>query len=84
MDEQHELAVLGGEEEPLRAALGAGKTPTIERRERRVEGLQRRDVRRPGLLDREGADRIVQRSAPGFDLRQFWQLRSVPWRSRSA
>ena len=52
--------VLAGEKRP--------KTPALERRERRVERLQRRDVRGPGSLDRERAHRLVELAAPGFHL----------------
>ena len=43
---QHELAVVGREEEPLRPPPRALEAFALERRERRVERLQRRDVRR--------------------------------------
>ena len=66
--EQDELTVLGREEEPFRAAPGAGQPAALERVERRVEGLERRDVRRAGLLDRKGRDRAVERAAPGLHL----------------
>src|SRR5262249_10281604 len=54
--EQHELAVVGGEEEPLAAAFGALEAAAFELAKRRVERLQRRDVRRARLRDREGRD----------------------------
>jgi hypothetical protein len=66
--EQDELAVLGREEEPFRAPPGAREPPALERGERRVEGLERRDVRRPGLLDRECGNRAVERATPGLHL----------------
>ena len=68
VDEQDELAVLGREAEPLAAPLGPGEAPAFERAQRRVDRLQRRDVSRAGLLDREGADRVVQAAAPRLDL----------------
>ena len=80
--QQHQLAVLGWEEESLGAALGSGETPSLECRERRVERLQRRDVRRPGPLDRECAHGIVELAAPRLHLRQLRQLPSRPCLSR--
>src|SRR3954453_9799342 len=52
VDEQHEVVLLGREEQTLRAALGAGELPTLKRRQGRVERLQRRDVGGAGLDDR--------------------------------
>src|SRR5205807_4208453 len=46
VDEQDELAVVGREEEALGPPARACEAATLERRERRVVGLQRRDVRR--------------------------------------
>jgi hypothetical protein len=69
VNEQHELAVLGRKEQPLASPLGARESPAVERRKRRVEGLQSRDVRRPGLLDRKGADGLVQGASPRLHLR---------------
>ena len=51
--------------------------PALERRERRVERLQRRDVRRPGLHDRERAHRLVELATPGLHLRKLGHLTSV-------
>src|SRR5205823_12129188 len=62
VDQQHELAVIRREEEPLRAALGPGQPPSLERGERRVVRLQCRHVRRPGLRHRKRAYRLVERS----------------------
>ena len=53
----------------------------VERRERRIERLERRDVRRPGLLDRRPLDERVELAAPGFDLGQLGQRR-LPRRGR--
>ena len=71
VDEEHELAVGGREEEPLRAALGPAELAALERGERRVERLQRRDVRGAGLRDRERGDRVRQLSAPRLHLREL-------------
>ena len=67
--DQHELAVLGREEQPLATALGPPEAPALELLERRVEGLQRRDVRRPGLRDRERGHRVIQPAPPRLHLR---------------
>jgi hypothetical protein len=61
VDVQDELAVVRGEEEVLATPPSAREVPTVERRERRVERLQRRDVGRPGLGDRRAAHRLVER-----------------------
>jgi hypothetical protein len=61
MDVEDELAVVGGEEEVLAAAACAREAPAIERPERRVERLQRRNVRRPCLGDRRARERLVER-----------------------
>jgi hypothetical protein len=68
MDDEDEISILSRKEEALPAALDTFKPPTLQRPERRVECLERRDVRRPGLRDREGAHRIVQRAPEGFHL----------------
>ena len=68
VDEQDELAVLGREEQPFRATLGSGQAPPLQRRQRRVDRLQRRDVRRPGLLDRKAETGSFQLPAPGLHL----------------
>ena len=74
VDEQNELAVVGGKQKPLRAPPrpGAGAPRA---RQRRVERLQRRDVRGAGPRDRERAHRLVELAAPGLHLRQLRQLR---------
>ena len=66
---KHELAVVRREEQALRASLGPGEPFPLKCREGRVERLQRRDVRRPGLDDRERRHGIVQPAAPGLHLR---------------
>ena len=71
-----ELAVVGRQQEALRAALDAAEALAVERRERRVEGLERRDVRRTGFLDRRSLDEWVELAPPGFDLGQLRQLGS--------
>jgi hypothetical protein len=60
MDVEDELTVVGGEEEVLAAAARAREAPALERRERRVERLQRRHVRRPCLGDRRARERLVE------------------------
>ena len=67
--EQHELAVVGREEQPLPAALGPAEPAALELRERRIERLQGRDVRRPGLRDRERGHRVIQPAPPRLHLR---------------
>src|SRR3954453_5114593 len=74
VDEQDELAVLRREEKPLGPTIRSREPPAVERGERRIERLQRRDVRRPGLLDRKRGDGIVERAAPSFHLWQFRHL----------
>ncbi len=74
VDEEHELAVVGGEEEPLRAPLGAADSPSLERGRRRVERLERRDVRGAGPRDRGRRDRPVELAAPRLHLRQLWHV----------
>jgi hypothetical protein len=69
MDEKHELAVVGRKEEALAAPLGTAKTAAFERRHRRVERLERGDVRGAGLRDREGRHRVVQLAPPRLHLR---------------
>jgi hypothetical protein len=61
VDVQDELAVVRGEEEVLATPPSSREAPTVERRERRVERLQRGDVGRPGLGDRRAAHRLVER-----------------------
>jgi hypothetical protein len=60
--EQHELVVVGREQEALRAPLDAAQPLALERLQRRVERLQRGDVRRAGLHDRRS---LSSRSAGG-------------------
>ena len=69
MDEQDELAVGGREEQPLALAFHAAELPALEGVERRVEGLQRGDVRRAGLRDRERRDRVIELASPRLHLR---------------
>ena len=71
VDVQHELAVVGGEEQALAAPLDAAQATALERVERRVERLQRRDVRRSRLLDREGRHGVVQLAPPRLHLREL-------------
>ena len=71
VDEEHELAVVGREEKALAASLGAAEATPLERVERRVEGLQRRDVRRARLRNRERRHGVVQLAPPRLHLRQL-------------
>ena len=66
VDPQLELAVVGREEEPFAAAAGALEAPTLERAQRRVEGLQRGDVGGAGLEHRRRRDERVELPHPGF------------------
>ena len=68
VEKDDELAVLGRHQEPLRAPLDAFELPALQRSQRRVVGLQRRDVRGPRLLDRESRHGVVQLAAPGLHL----------------
>src|SRR5947208_15507486 len=51
--EENELAVLGREQQPLRTSFRAQQLSSFERAKRRVERLQRRDMRRSRLEDRK-------------------------------
>jgi hypothetical protein len=66
--EQDELAVLGREHEPFRPPTSAREPPPVERRQRRIERLQRRDVRRPGFRYRERPHGLVQLAPPCLHL----------------
>jgi hypothetical protein len=68
MNVEDEVALVGGEEQVLAAPARAGEPPPLERRERGVVGLQRRDVRGAGPLDREGGDGVLERSPVRLDL----------------
>jgi len=63
---QHELAVRCGQQEALRPPLDVQRL-AFERLERRIDGLQRRDVRRAGMLDRRRSDEGVELAAPRLD-----------------
>src|SRR6059058_1349958 len=82
MHQHDELAVLRREEEALRAPLGACQAAPLERGQRRVERLQRGDVRGTRPDDRKSGDRIVERPPPRFDLGKLRHRRSLgsePW-----
>src|SRR4051794_35751562 len=64
VDHEDQLAVVGREEKPLTAPLRSAEAPALELFEWRVERLQRRDVRRPRLRDREGGDGIIELAPP--------------------
>ena len=53
----------------LPTGLFAGERAPLERGQRRVEGLERRDVGGAGTLDRERRDRRVEGAPPGLDFR---------------
>jgi hypothetical protein len=63
---QDELAVVGREQEAFRPALDM-KRCALERRQRRIDRLQRRDVCRPRMLDRRRDDERVELTAPRLD-----------------
>ena len=79
MHHQHELAVLGREQEPLGAPFDACEALPDERGERRIERLQRGDMGRAGLLNGASLDVLVELAAPGLDLGQLGHLRSCGW-----
>src|SRR6476620_2662385 len=64
VDEEDELAVVGREQKALAAPFGAAEAPALEQVERRVERLQRGDVRRPRTRDGERRHRVVQLAPP--------------------
>jgi hypothetical protein len=72
---QHELVVVGRQQESLRATLDAAETLAFECLQGRVERLQRRDVGGARLLDRRPLDERIELTAPRFDLGQFRQRR---------
>jgi len=63
---QHELAVRGRQQEALRPPFDPERS-AVERLERRVDRLQRGDVRRAGALDRRRRDERVELAAPCLD-----------------
>jgi hypothetical protein len=77
VDEEDELAVVGREQEALAAPLGAAEATALERVERRVERLQRGDVRRPCSRDGEGRHRVVKLAPPRLHLRQLGHVLKV-------
>ena len=68
VDPQLQLAVVGREEQPLPPPMGALEPPPFELPQRRVERLQRRDVRRPCLQDRGGRHERVELAQPRLHL----------------
>jgi len=76
---QHELAVVGREEEALRASARTFESLTLEHGQRRVEGLERGDVRRAGLRDRVALDVRLELASPGLDLGEFGQRTLLAW-----
>src|SRR5262245_42715087 len=89
--EEDELAVVGREKEALAPALGSAEAAAFERRERRVERLERRDVRRTGLRHGKSRDGLVELAPPRLHLGQLGHRgeryrrlrRLLPWPSRS-
>jgi hypothetical protein len=63
---QDELTVRRGEQEALRPPPDVERAP-VERGERRIDCLQCRDVRRPGVLDRRRGDERIELAAPRLD-----------------
>jgi hypothetical protein len=68
VDVEDEVPLLGREEKVLAAPAGPGEPATFECRQRRIERLQRGDVRRPGPLDRCDANGIVEGQPGRLDL----------------
>ena len=68
MNAEHEIGVLDREEEVLAAPARSLEAPAVELAERWRERLQRRDVSRPGLLDRRPGHERVELADPGLDL----------------
>jgi hypothetical protein len=75
VDQEDELVVVGREQEALRAALDAAEALAFERLQRRVERLQRGDVRGTCLLDRRPLHVRVELAAPRLDLGELRQRR---------
>jgi hypothetical protein len=65
---EDEVAGFAREEEVLAAPPRPRQAASLQDRERRVERLQRGDVRGPGALDRDGRDGLVQRASRRLDL----------------
>jgi hypothetical protein len=61
VDVENKLAV-GGEEQMLSAPASAGEAAALERGQRGIERLQRRDMRWPGTRDRRAPDGLVNRA----------------------
>ena len=68
VDAQLERPVGGREEEPLAAPARSRETPALELAQRRVERLQRRDVRRPRLQHGRGRHERIELAHPRLDL----------------
>ena len=69
VDPKLELAVVGREEQPLAPAAGALEPAAVELAQRRVERLQRGDVRRARLQDRARGHERVKLAHPRLDFR---------------
>jgi hypothetical protein len=63
---EHEPAVVRREQEALGTPVDA-KRAAVECPQRRVDRLQRRDVRGAGVLDRRRGDERVELTAPCLD-----------------
>ena len=62
------VLALDGEQEVLAPPARSFEASPVERRQRRRERLQGRDVRRPRLLDRRAGHERVELPHPGLDL----------------
>src|SRR5215211_1074466 len=76
VEQQDELPVVGREEQPLPAPHRAREPPSLEHAQGRVEGLQRRDVRRPCANDRERRNWVVERPPERLNLWKFGHVTS--------
>jgi hypothetical protein len=66
MHHQDQRAVVVRQQEALRTPLDA-QPLALQRRQRRVDRLQRRDVRRAGALDGRRRDQRIELAAPRLD-----------------
>ena len=82
--DEEELLVFRRQDQPLAAPARAKEPLALEDGERRIERLQRRDVPRAGLCDRERPHRLVERAAKRLHLGQLRHLGSLSTWTRSA
>ena len=71
VDAHDEILASDRKQEVLAAPVRALEAAAVERRERGVEGLQRRDVRRAGLLDRRTRYQWIELAHPRLHLGQL-------------